>query len=67
MRIMYFILALIMSMVVTYYLLKHEDKEPIDAVLLGTVIGLLWPFIIVIGIFVLIDDSSEEKTNEDSK
>jgi hypothetical protein len=60
---MYFILALIMSMVVTYYLLKHEDKEPIDAVLLGTVFGLLWPFIILVGILVLIDD--EEKTNED--
>ena len=67
MRVVYFILALIMSIVVTYYLLKHENKEPINAVLLGTVIGLLWPFIIVIGIFVLIDDSSEEKTNEDPK
>ena len=64
MRIMYFILALIMSIVVTYYLLKHEDKEPIDAVLLGTVFGLLWPFIILVGILVLIDDD-EEKTNED--
>lgn len=55
MRIVYLIFALIMSIVVTNYLLKHEDKEPINAVLLGTVIGLLWPMILLVGLIAFIN------------
>lgn len=63
MKIIYLILALIVSVLITYYFLRHENREPLEAVLLGTLLGLLWPMILLIGLIVLIDD--EEKTNED--
>ena len=63
MRIIYLIFALITSIVITYYFLRHENRESFEAVLLGTILGLLWPMILLVSLIVLIDD--EEKTNED--
>lgn len=66
MRIFYLLFAIIVSVVVTYYLLTQENREPIVAVLLGGILGLFWPFVLLIGILTFLDDNSEENTNEDS-
>lgn len=61
-RLVYLFIAILIDIGVVLYFMKDENREVIEAVILGTIIGLIWPLILsIVGLHALMDMIEQEE------